>query len=71
MKFTHGTLLVAGEEAIKLNEVSVKKQKELIKKYPFLEKLVINENNNERSSDDVEVQPQPKRSRKRRSEPKS
>lgn len=71
MKFTAGTFIVVGEEPIKLNEISVKKQKELLKKHPHLERYVVYENDKERPNNEADVQPKPKRSRGRSSKSKS
>lgn len=43
MRFKAGTFIVAGQDAIKLNDISLKKQKELLKKYPHLEQYVEND----------------------------
>jgi len=72
MKFRTGLVIFASGEHIKPNELSVKKQKELLDKHPHLSKFLIDDNDNERTSSDVEDEPEQSgsTSRKRKSSTK-
>lgn len=55
MRFKAGTFIVAGEEAIKLNELDIKEQKKLLKKYPHLEHFVVKEPGVETKTVDIKA----------------